>query len=138
MSKQFEVAENKNYTLTSPSQDDNFNEWVGQLKWALRKIKKEYFDETSEFIDYLIVSYDVFPVFTSIYKVDAPEPIKKETYLGGRFLPDDNHYFVKIWVSLELDPGTIALGVENKIKVDNDAKRLDNIATGVVSVIHIV
>ena len=136
MSKQFEVAENKDFTLPGP-QEDKFNEWVGQLKWALRKIKKDLFDETGEFVDYLVVSYDVLPVFTAIYKVHDEEPIKKETYLAGRFLPDDKHYLIKLWVSLELNPGTIGIGVENRIKPDPDAKRFDNLATGIDSVLHI-
>ena len=137
----FTVADEKNYTLASP-QGEKFNEWVSNLQWALRKIKQDFYNESGEFVDYVVVSYEVLPIFTAMYKVENPEPLKQATWLAGRFLPEDNNYFVELWVSLDLEPNTIGLGLSNHIeKFDGEGPdtrtALEKLSTGVLSVIHI-
>lgn len=135
----FTVADDKNYTLASP-QENKFNEWVSNLQWAFRKIKQDVYNESGEFIDYLVVSYEVLPVLTAIYKVESPQPLKDSTWLAGRFLPEDNNYYIELWTSLDLEPNTIGFGVADRIDKSEDAddrSRLDRLSTGVVSVIHI-
>lgn len=116
--KQIEISEEKILKLKRATNDDKINEWLGNLQWVLRTVKKTVYDTSQEFVDYLLVSYDVLPIFTTLYKITQGHPSKSSTYHCGSFMPSDNNYEIDIYVSLDLEPGTIGIGVSSRCTGD--------------------